>query len=172
MLAGTVQDFLRRFEQVLGQVNDNARIASGYAMLIYETVFVALAKLNHIIYKSRGFSSVFNGKAELQTVSHTECAFGRWYHGEGREQFKGHEDLYRRIETPHARFHQTISDALQYVKDDETIIRHKEEILSHFAEAEAVSDELFALLDQLLQVLEREIMQQGGSGGADPQQEA
>ncbi|WP_294947825.1 methyl-accepting chemotaxis protein [Sulfurivirga sp.] len=170
--AATVQDFLRRFEQVLGQVNDNARIASGYAMLIYETVFVALAKLNHIIYKSRGFSSVFNGKAELQTVSHTECAFGRWYHGEGREQFKGHEDLYRRIETPHARFHQTISDALQYVKDDETIIRHKEEILSHFAEAEAVSDELFALLDQLLQVLEREIMQQGGSGGADPQQEA
>jgi methyl-accepting chemotaxis protein len=158
--AATVQDFLRRFQDVLKQVNDNAQFASSYALIIFETVFIGLVKLNHIIYKSRGFSSVFNGKMELHTTDHTQCAFGQWYYGEGQEQFKNYLDIYRKIEPPHVQFHKVISEALQYVVDDETIIKNKDKILQYFSEAEDASDELFKILDQLLQVMERDILQQ------------
>ena len=158
--AATVQDFLTRFQDVLRQVNDNAQFASAYATLIFETVFIALVKLNHIIYKSKGFSSVFNGKVELETVDHTQCGFGQWYYSEGKQHFGKYGDLYQRIELPHAQFHQVISEALKYVVDDETIIEHRDEILHYFSEAEAASDELFALLDELLKRIEQDMLAQ------------
>ena len=158
--AETVQEFLVRFQDVLRQVNDNAQFASVYASIIYEAVFIALVKLNHIIYKSKGFSSVFTGKIELETTDHTQCAFGQWYYGEGKARFRAFADLYQKIEAPHARFHEVIADALKYVVDDQTIIEHRDEILSYFSEAEHASDELFALLDELLKCMEQEMLKQ------------
>ncbi len=154
--AETVQQFLSQFQSVLRKVNDNAQFASAYADIIFETVFIALVKLNHIIYKSKGFSSVFNGKMELETTDHTQCAFGKWYYSEGAEHFKRYAELYRKIEPPHVEFHKVISDALQYVVDDETIIAHRDDILKNFGRAEEASDQLFVLLDELLSLVERD----------------
>ena len=156
--AETVQEFLDRFQGVLRQVNDNAQFASAYATLIFETVFMALVKLNHIIYKSKGFSSVFNGRVELETTDHTQCAFGQWYYGEGKEHFREYADLYRKIEPPHVQFHQVISEALKFVVDDETIIEHRDEIMDYFSKAESSSDELFGILDELLKRIEQDML--------------
>ena len=158
--AETVQDFLNRFQNVLNRVNDNAQFASAYAWIIYETAFVALVKLNHIIYKSSGYSSIFNGKVQLDVTDHTQCAFGRWYYGEGQEMFKDYMDIFRKIEAPHAEFHHEVNGALQFVVDDETIIKHKDEILQHFQKAEESSDQLFELLDVLLCRLEQDVLQE------------
>lgn len=156
--AQTVQNFLVRFQDVLHRVDDNAQFASAYAWIIYEIVFIALVKLNHIIFKSQGFSSVFKGKVMLNPKDYTQCEFGKWYYSEGQELFKQHLDVYRKIEAPHIRFHQDISEALQYVVDDETIIKHRDEIISRFANAEEASNELFGLLDQLLRLLEEDVL--------------
>ena len=156
--AATVQEFMGKFRDVLHEVDENARFSSAYAWVMFETVYLAMVKLNHIIYKSRAFSSVFNGNVELQLTDHTQCAFGKWYYGEGQAQFKDFMDIYRRIEAPHADIHANIKQALQYVVDDETIIRHKEEILRDFAKVEEASDTLFTLLDQLLQSLEQKVL--------------
>lgn len=158
--AATVQEFMGKFREVLHEVDENASFSSAFAWVMYETVFLAMAKLNHIIYKSKAFSSVFNGKVELENITdHTSCAFGKWYYGEGQQQFKDFMDIYRRIEPPHADFHAQVKEALQYVVDDETIIRHRDEILQHFARVEEASDTLFGLLDQLLQGLEQKVME-------------
>jgi methyl-accepting chemotaxis protein len=37
-------------------------------------------------------------------TSHTECAFGRWYHGEGRARF-GHLEAFRALDAPHRAVH-------------------------------------------------------------------
>jgi len=156
--AETVQSFLNRFQSVLKQVNDNAQLASAYATIIFETVFIALVKLNHIIYKSKGFSSVFNSRVELEVTDHTQCAFGKWYYGEGQAHFRKFSDLYQRIEPPHAEFHQVITEALKYVTDDQTIIEHRDEIMHNFSRAEEASDVLFDLLDELLNAVEQDIL--------------
>jgi len=157
--AATVQEFMGKFREVLHEVDENARFSSAYAWVMYETVYLAMAKLNHIIYKSKAFSSVFNGKVEIQQTDHTQCAFGKWYYSEGQQQFKDFMDVYRQIEAPHADLHAHIREALKYVKDDETIIQHREDILKHFARVEEASDELFNILDQLLQRLEEKVLQ-------------
>lgn len=38
-------------------------------------------------------------------VEHTDCAFGQWYHGEGREML-GHLPSYEAIYTPHEMLHE------------------------------------------------------------------
>ncbi len=158
--AATVQEFMGRFRDVLHEVDENARFSSAYAWVMFETVYLAMAKLNHIIYKSKAFSSVFNTELELKVTEPTACAFGKWYYGEGQQQFKDFMDIYRRIEAPHADLHAHTKDALQYVVDDETIIRHRKEIMDHFSRVEEASDTLFNLLDQLLQNLEQKVLQE------------
>ncbi|WP_407702711.1 CZB domain-containing protein [Sulfurivirga caldicuralii] len=158
--AATVQDFMDKFREVLKEVDENANFSSAYARVMFETVHLAMVKLDHIIYKSKAFSSVFNGEIELQQTDHTSCAFGKWYYNEGQQQFKDFMDIYRRIEPPHADFHAHIKDALEYVVDDETIIKHRDEILHHFTRVEEASDILFGLLDQLLQRFEEKVLQE------------
>ena len=162
--AATVQSFLTRFERVLEQVNDNAQFAHRQAWVIFNTVYVALVKLNHIIYKNNAFSSVFHTEVRMKVTEPTECAFGQWYYGPGREQFKEYMDIYRKIELPHAEYHAAIKQAMGYVVDDVTIIQHKDELIEAFDRAEQRSDELFIILDELIRTLEEDVLKPSDSG--------
>jgi methyl-accepting chemotaxis protein len=75
------------------------------------------AKSAHLNWKVR-LRSFLDGRATLseeEAVSHQQCSFGKWYYGEGMQQF-GHLQELRDVEKPHAELHQTIREIVRAMK--------------------------------------------------------
>lgn len=64
------------------------------------------AKAAHLKWRSYAYAMVsgLDIDAEYAPLEHTDCAFGKWYHGAGKEHF-GHLDTYSGIEVPHHILH-------------------------------------------------------------------
>jgi len=68
------------------------------------------AKAAHLKWRSYAYAMVagLDIDAEYAPLEHTDCAFGKWYHGTGKEHF-GHLDTYSGIEVPHQILHKIYS---------------------------------------------------------------
>ena len=99
-------------------------------------------------------------------VEHTSCAFGIWYHGEGKQKL-GHLSAYESIYTPHEMLHEIYKQIFQllHAKDNAGVFkrlfsskedRENERLLL----ARSYMDELVGVSETLLQalaILEQEI---------------
>ena len=75
---------------------------------------LSAAKSAHLNWKVR-LRSFLDGKGSLteaEAVSHHDCAFGKWYYGEGMRKF-GHIAELKEVEAPHAELHATIKDIVK-----------------------------------------------------------
>jgi hypothetical protein len=99
-------------------------------------------------------------------VEHTSCAFGHWYHGDGKEKL-GHLSAYDAIYTPHEMLHEIyrkIFDLL-HAKDDAGIFKKlfsskEERENERLSLARSYMEELVGVSETLLQaidILEQEI---------------
>ncbi len=68
------------------------------------------AKAAHIKWRSYAYAmlSGLDIETEYAPLAHTECVFGQWYHGVGKEHF-GHLDTYAGIAVPHQILHKLYS---------------------------------------------------------------
>jgi len=123
--------------------------------------FIVLAKIDHILYKARAYNSILTGQKLLATVPPTECRLGKWYSGEGKERF-GNTSAYSRMSTPHSIVHDNANTNLHYLDSKDPIeetLNHEEEILSRFEKMEAASEELFTLLDTMLDEVNQKVLE-------------
>ncbi len=103
---------------------------------------LSAAKTAHLSWKGR-LRAFLDGQGSLtreQAVSHHDCAFGKWYYSEGRQQYR-HIPEMAAIETPHAELHQVIK----------AIIGHREagrleEAEREFTKVDALSKRIVGLL--------------------------
>jgi hypothetical protein len=84
-----------------------------------ETILKELrkAKAAHIKWRSYAYAMVsgLEIEEEYTPLSHTDCAFGHWYHGAGKEHF-GHLDTYAGIHVPHQILHQLYTKIYEAAK--------------------------------------------------------
>lgn len=64
------------------------------------------AKAAHIKWRSYAYAMAagLDIEPEYAPIDHTDCAFGKWYYGAGKDHF-GHLDTYAGIEVPHQILH-------------------------------------------------------------------
>jgi methyl-accepting chemotaxis protein len=75
---------------------------------------LSAAKMAHLNWKTR-LRSFLDGQAtltEAEAVSHTECAFGKWYYSQGLRDY-GHIPELKDVEAPHAELHRTIKEIVK-----------------------------------------------------------
>ncbi|MDR3393872.1 MAG: methyl-accepting chemotaxis protein [Parasulfuritortus sp.] len=80
--------------------------------------FCELAKMDHIVYKSRVYNAVLGVSDEGAEAfsDHLSCRLGRWYYeGEGRQHFSSVPG-FQAVEAPHMRFHQLAVEAVREAK--------------------------------------------------------
>ena len=100
------------------------------------------AKSAHLSWKVR-LRNFLDGKGGLtvdEAVSHRDCAFGRWYHSEGLNQY-GHMQEMQAIADPHEKLHQCVKKAIELRQDKE------------FEQAERCYDEVSKLSATILELL-------------------
>ncbi|MFA5216400.1 methyl-accepting chemotaxis protein [Sulfuricurvum sp.] len=143
-------EMIHNFEGTLIQLKESSSgiVTSSYKM--ENNVFIVLAKIDHILYKSRAYTSVMLCESHLNAENSHQCRMGKWYDNEGKTRF-GQTLNYPRISNPHALVHQKANSNLELIRTKkENCLQHAAEIITNFEEMEKASQELFTLMDSML----------------------
>jgi methyl-accepting chemotaxis protein len=145
------------FENTLVELSDSSSKIVDSSYNIENSVFVVLAKLYHILYKSRTYNSILSLEKVLDELTHENCELGHWYKNEGEKRFKSIAPSFSKILSPHTILHAEANKNLKYLQGNAAIntLEHSEEIIKSFDAMEKASDELFVLLDTILKESEQ-----------------
>jgi methyl-accepting chemotaxis protein len=140
---------LDEFKDSLDDLISNSSVIKEHNEAIAFEIFGILAKLDHLVFKLNGYSSIFKCELQGTFANHHDCRLGKWYeHGDGKKAF-GHTEAYRRLETPHKIVHDKIHFALECIGQN-SCVQRKTEIVAAFAEVETQSAILFDILNQMI----------------------
>ncbi len=138
------------FEDTLIQLSDNSSKMVDYSYGMENSIFVVLAKLEHILYKSRVYNAIVSLKMFEQQNTH-QCALGTWYEGEGKRRFS-ETASYSKIASPHETVHKNANQNLTYLSKnaEEDTLANDVIIINNFDAMENASADLFNQLDHML----------------------
>jgi len=151
-LANESVSHVSELESVLLNFNEMAEQSLLNSQFIKNIFLVSIVKIDHIILKSSAYSRILNKDLHKDEIAtHTTCNFGKWYTTQGKESF-GNKKVFGNIEKPHALIHNLIQENMKYVQD-ETVYDagNLEKIIDNFEIMEAASEELFDLLEKMIQ---------------------
>ena len=112
-------------------------------------IFVVLTKLDHLLFKANGYKTVFDGEANAEFVSDSQCRLGQWYlTGVGKEKF-GKLTSYSKLAAPHKDVHDNIHKAVDCVKKG-TCTQEAQNVMTYFENAQKASKLVMSTLDDML----------------------
>jgi len=155
-LAKNSSDSIRGFTQTVYGFNNNASEVSILAKELRNAIFMTLAKVDHIIFKSNAYASIIHGKSTHSFSDHRNCSFGKWVDGDGKKIFGGLKS-FKEIDAPHRIVHDRILDALKFIDGSDTSVENKDVIIENFTLSEEASARLFEILDSLLDEANNEL---------------
>ena len=146
-----VVEFLKAFEQTMGQVSHNAELTSHYAEAIGSILFVAISKINHIIFKRKTYENAKTQHIVYPLTDHKHCGFGQWYYSEASGPLKAqYPQLFAAMEDPHGHLHECALDTQPIIEQGiDGMLREQQRLVADLKCMEAESHKLFDLLNQL-----------------------
>ncbi len=144
-------------ETATGQTGEINEAMSKYASLLQgsfanishttDIIFMSLAKLDHILWKTNTYLSAITQKEQFTFVDHHNCRLGKWYYeGDGKEFFS-QAPSYAELETPHATVHNgthKVFDLMTASPVDYPALQDA------FKEMKQGSAKIFSILDKIL----------------------
>jgi len=139
------------FEDTLVELSESSSKMVDYSYQMENSVFIVLAKIDHILYKSRAYNSIISLNKLLSHQTTHECSLGEWYDGEGKRRFSNTKS-YSEIALPHAKIHENANANLNYLDGniEKDTLENAAKILENFEQMEQSSEELFELMDSML----------------------
>ena len=137
---------LENFNSSLYELVESAHRVKEENQLISNSMFLNLAKIDHVVFKFSGYDSVFKDDENFTFSDHTSCRFGKWYADIGRELFKGNS-AYAKIDAPHKAVHNSVKSVPALIKAGS--LENADKIVEAFTTAEENSKELFRVLNEL-----------------------
>ena len=136
--------------KLMNQFQKNAGRSVYEVEAISNTIFINLAKLDHVIYKNNLYQLLFGENNEFNPVSHTQCRLGKWYDtGLGKTEF-GFVKSYGALDRPHAVVHDEANSLAEECAGN-AVTCSKEKIEQKIVNIEEASQEVFEILDRMLE---------------------
>ena len=149
-LANDVSSSVGLFNQTMNDLNSDATEMTALVGDMENQAFVALAKIDHIIFKANAYNALIDADASANFPDHKNCRLGKWYNSSAKEKFQ-HTQSYAAIDTPHMKVHSSVLANVAFIKEGDKRLENETVILQNFQNMEQASDELFVLLDKLKQ---------------------
>jgi hypothetical protein len=142
---------IHSFEDILLQLSETSSNIVTAAYSMENSVFIVLAKIDHIIYKSRAYESLMRVELKQEAMSVHQCSIGKWYDSEGKRRF-AHTPSYAKMKQPHSLIHEFTNKNLLFITNTsaDTYLNNSKDIVNNFQEMEKASHELFTIMDQLI----------------------
>lgn len=148
---------IEAFRHTLHAFNNDALSTAQQATSIENTTFITLAKIDHIMFKSNTYIGIVNGqKGTWSPGDQHACRLGKWYDsGMGKERFS-HLPSFKAIAMPHTTVHTCARDNFKFIEEGDHTVENKKAIIENFTSMEKASQQLFILMDDLIQESEIE----------------
>ena len=149
-IAHSSNDVIQNFENTFQELNSFAEDSSVSAINIQNRLFTTLVKVDHIIFKSKAYSTVLNNDTTASFPDHKNCRMGKWYLGIGQERF-GNTKSFKDMDAPHAIVHDSVFKNLEFLKAGTALKYDNPQILTdNFSKMEDASQKLFIQLNGML----------------------
>ncbi len=148
-IARTSGESIEEFKSTLMAFNQDAKKASSYANHIADMVFIILAKIDHTIFKSNTYSSIFRRKVRGEFPDEHNCQLGKWYNNMAKRKFS-HTQSYKAIAAPHKRIHDLANKNLAYITPEDRVVENQKEIIGNFEELEKESKKIYDLMEEMI----------------------
>jgi len=132
----------------LEQFNTTSESVLASSRFMKNKNFVVLAKIDHILFKADALAHIEKNDFK-EFPDHRSCRFGKWYATDGLSQFK-HSKSFQAIETPHAIVHNSVLNTFEILKT-KSLSSCDMEIKNNFVQMELATEELFSLMDKMLE---------------------
>lgn len=140
---------LEQFRATIVDLSIRTQVIDTDSTNVLYSVFMVLAKLDHLLFKARGYKTVFTFKVEDEFVGHHHCRLGKWADGGKGANIFGQTQSFRQLEAPHKAVHDHIITAVQCVASG-TCGQESKNIMRHFKDAESASHEVVDVLSAML----------------------
>lgn len=139
------------FENTLVELSENSSKIVDYSYGMENSIFIVLAKLDQILFKSRAYNSIISLKNVVPSKDGDKCRLGEWCSDEGKRRFFNTES-FTKLDLPRITISKKVYENLGYLEKDAEIetIKNADKIIKNFDEMEKVSSEVFKLLDKML----------------------
>ena len=149
-IAESSNNVIHEFEKTFRELNSLAEDSSTSAIKVQNRLFTTLVKVDHIIFKSKAYTTILESDSSAELDNHTECLMGKWYLHEGKEAF-GHTKAFKEMDAPHAIVHDAAFKNLAFVKDNSTLKYDNPKIIvENFRDMEMASNVIYDKLDEML----------------------
>lgn len=151
-IANSSEESINSFESTLYKFNTDANTTAKIAFQLENRIYISMAKIDHIVYKTNAYSAILNEKLNEKFSTHKECRLGQWYlTGAGKERFSNKKE-YPLIDAPHAAVHNAVLSNMNILNaDDEFQIHDIGPIIANFEKMEEASNKLFTLMNKLVE---------------------
>jgi methyl-accepting chemotaxis protein len=138
------------FNSTMSELNRDAKVMANVVTDMEDKVFVTLAKIDHIIFKSNAYNSIVDANTKTSFENHINCRLGLWLEQTGKERFSA-TNSFKAIPTPHKIVHDRVHSNMNFLKGSDSRVENETTIVKNFKEMEESSKELFTTLDNMLQ---------------------
>lgn len=142
-----LKTFIYKTAEKIESFKSNAIRTTHESDAISAQVFVALAKLDHVIYKNNVYALIFGEDNDFSAATHKECRLGKWY--EDTHNKFSNTSAFRDLESPHKIVHDK-SNWLAKKCSGTSVMCSKNEIENMVDEIETASLTVFQVLDDIL----------------------
>ena len=148
----TTTQKIEEFEHTLVELSDGSTHIVNRSYHMENSIFIVLAKIDHILYKARAYNSIMSLDPILKEMSSRQCNLGMWYDGEGKSRFSNSHS-FSKIASPHNRVHVNANSNLAFLQKDakHDTLANADTIVTNFEKMEEASEELFVLMDNMLE---------------------
>ena len=147
-VANNSNKYVNNFKNEFSKLINSSSIIQKDAKNISLEIFCTLAKIDHVMFKVKGYKGVFTGSCK-QMGDHTACRLGKWYESVGKDNF-GTTQGYKELVSPHKIIHEDINKALKCVEDG-SCLNDINYVLNLFKNSEEASKNVFLCINKMLE---------------------
>ena len=162
------------FEQSFSEFSQIAQSTHENVSKVKVVCDAALTKVDHVVYMQKAYRTVeINDstctEAQAALVNNHSCRFGQWYDSGDGHEFYSHLPVYGSISQPHSDVHTIVHSIIDEIHNPgwQSKKESRDTILEAFTKAEAASEILVHLVDQMAVEKEQFESQSGETGEVD-----
>lgn len=141
-----INDNVLGFEKHLNTLQIHVNASFNEVRVMSDSVFMSLAKLDHVIWKVNTYLSISKHEPAFPFVDHHNCRLGKWYEQGDGKMFFAHSRYYRELDAPHAKVHDGTQRVFALLRQSPL---NYSLLLDALDEMERNSDRVFVSLDRI-----------------------
>ncbi|ASM37442.1 methyl-accepting chemotaxis protein [Campylobacter sputorum] len=148
-IAQNANESVGKFKDTMDKFNVDANKTSKNSRYVEDKILSIIAKISHIIYKVKAYSSVVNESDKLDELQSISNSIKAWYFQDCKDKF-GNTETYVKLQTPIENFISLIDQNLNDAKNGYSD-KNINMFVDKFEKVEALNSEIFKLYNQMVE---------------------